>query len=84
MVHWISYNTPGWQLEVKDVLDLGQHVLVHFMRKVSDGQKQIFDFHVGGVATQDDVSSSGSYIFLIDATILVVNPVYCVLHLHMR
>lgn len=51
------------------------------MWQVSDGQKQILHLHVCGVATEDDVSSGGSHIFLIDAAILVVNPVHCLLDL---
>lgn len=51
------------------------------MWQVSDGQKQILHLHVCGVATEDDVSSGSSHIFLIDAAILVVNPVHCLLDL---
>lgn len=51
------------------------------MWQVSDGQKQILHLHVCGVATEDDVSSGGSHIFLIDAAILVVNPVHRLLDL---
>lgn len=51
------------------------------MWQVSNGQKQILHLHVCGVATEDDVSSGGSHIFLIDAAILVVNPVHCLLDL---
>lgn len=51
------------------------------MWQVSDGQKQILHLHVCGVATEDYVSSGGSHIFLIDAAILVVNPVHCLLDL---
>lgn len=29
---WMSHNTPGRQLKAEDVLDLRQHVLVHFVR----------------------------------------------------
>lgn len=64
-----------------NVLDLGQHVLVHFMRQVSDRQQQVFDLHVCRAATEDDVGCGSSHIFLVDAAVLVVNPVYCPLHL---
>lgn len=84
LVHWMSHNTPGRQLEADDVLDLRQHVLVHFMRQVSNRQKQILDLHVRGIATEDDVSSGSSHVFLIDTSILVVNPVHCPLNLQMR
>lgn len=71
-------------MEAEDVLDLRQHVLVHFMRQVSDGQQQILDLHVRGVATEDDVSGGSPHVFLIDPSILVVNSVHCLLHLRMR
>lgn len=77
-------HKPGGQLEADDVLDLGQHVLVHFMRQVSNRQEQIFDFCVCRVATEDDVSSCSSHTFFIDAAVLVINPVYCPLHLQIR
>lgn len=51
------------------------------MWQVSDGQKQILHLHVCGVATENDVSSGSSHIFLIDAAILVINPVDCLLDL---
>lgn len=69
---------------MEDVLDLRQHVLVHFFRQVSDRQQQILHLHVRGSATEDDVSSSSSHVFLIDPSILVVNSVHCLLHLQMR
>lgn len=47
------------------------------MRQVSDGQEQIFHLHVGGVAAENDISSSDSDVFLIDPLSLVVNPVDC-------
>lgn len=70
------FNTPGWHLKAKNVLDLRQHVLVHFMRQVSDGQKQIFHLDVRRVATEDDVGGSSSHVLLIDSPVLVVNPVH--------
>lgn len=74
-------DKPGRKLKAENVLDFGQHVLVHLVRQVSDGQKQILDLRVGRVAAEDDVSRSGSHVLLIDSSVLVINPVHRALHL---
>lgn len=74
-------DEPGRQLEAEDVLDLGQHVLVHLIRQVSDRQKQVLHLRVRRVAAQDDVSGGGSHVFLVDPSILVVNSVHRLFHL---
>lgn len=68
-------------MEAEDVLDLRQHILVHLMRQVSDGQQEILDLHVRGLATQDDIRSGSSHVFLVNALILVVNSVHCLFYL---
>ena len=81
LLHWSSLNSPGRHLEAEDVLDLRQHVLVHFVGQVSDGQEQVLDLGVGRVAAEDHVRGSSSHVLLVDASILVVNPVHCLFHL---
>lgn len=78
------HNSRSRHLEANVVLDLWQHVLVHFMWQVSNGQEQISDLHEWGVAAEDDVSSSSSHIFLIDSSILVVNSVHCPFNLEKK
>lgn len=74
-------DEPGGKLEAENVLDFGQHVLVHLVRQVSDGQEQILDLRVGRVAAEDDVSRGGSHVLLVDSSVLVINPAHRALHL---
>ena len=51
------------------------------MRQVSDGQQQVLHLHVRRVAAEEHVSGGGSHVFLVDSSVLVVNPVDCAFHL---
>lgn len=79
---YISQSAPGRHLKVQDVVDLGEHVLVHLVGQVPNGQQEVLHLHVGRLAAEDDISCRRPDVLLVDAAGLVVHPVQS--HFHLR
>lgn len=66
---------PCRHFKAQDILDLGDHVLVHLVRQVANGQEQILHVHVRGVAAEDDVGRRNPHIFLVHSLVLMIHTV---------
>lgn len=81
LLYLCRYDSPGRHVEAQDILHFGQHVFVHLMRQVADGEQQVLYLLVRGITAQDHVSRRSANVLLIDAQVLMVHAIQCLFHL---
>ena len=67
--------SPGRRFKAQDVLDLRDHVLVHLVGEMADGQEEVLHFHVGGVTVEDGITRHHSHVLLVHPPGLVIHTV---------